>query len=127
MVYESIDYRNDHAKNILKSLNLKKVYQPSDVQANSYPHSCTGGGGGGGSNSSLEFLICCSISKRFYLKWEAFDILNKMRYILWVVALLETCDITNNGRHLQFYQELEIRLKTARNGNFLEFYMKNNT
>ena len=26
--------------------------------------------------------------------------LNKMRYILWVVALLEACDITNNGRHL---------------------------
>ena len=38
-----------------------------------------------------------------------------MRYILRVVALLEACDITNNGRHLGrhlgFYQELEIRLK----------------
>ena len=38
-----------------------------------------------------------------------------MRYILWVEALLETCDVTNNGRHLVrhlgFYQELEIRLK----------------
>ena len=38
-----------------------------------------------------------------------------MRYILWVVALLEACDVTNNGRylgrHLVFYQELEIRLK----------------
>ena len=38
-----------------------------------------------------------------------------MRYILWVVALLEACDVTNNGRHLsrhlRFYQELEIRLK----------------
>ena len=34
-----------------------------------------------------------------------------MSYILWVVALLETCDVTNNGRHLGFYQELEIRLK----------------
>ena len=37
-----------------------------------------------------------------------------MRYILWVVALLEACDVTNNGRylgrHLAFYQ-LEIRLK----------------
>ena len=43
------------------------------------------------------------------------DLLNKMRYILWVVALLEACDITNNGCHLGgylgFYQELEIRLK----------------
>ena len=38
-----------------------------------------------------------------------------MQYILWVVALLEACDVTNNGRilsrHLGFYQELEIRLK----------------
>ena len=38
-----------------------------------------------------------------------------MRYVLWVVALLEACDVTNNGRHigrhLGFYQELEIRLK----------------
>ena len=38
-----------------------------------------------------------------------------MKYILGVVALLETCDVTNNGRHLGrhrgFYQELGIRLK----------------
>ena len=37
------------------------------------------------------------------------DLLNKMKYILWVVALLEACDVTSNGRHLGFYQELEIR------------------
>ena len=41
-----------------------------------------------------------------------------MRYIFWVVALLEACDITNKGRHLGFYQELENQVKTARNGNF---------
>ena len=35
---------------------------------------------------------------------KAFDVLNQMRYILWVVALLEACNITNNGRHLRFYQ-----------------------
>ena len=39
-----------------------------------------------------------------------------MRYILWVEALLEVCDVTNNGnhlgRHLVFHQELEIRLKS---------------
>ena len=38
-----------------------------------------------------------------------------MRYILWVVALLEACDVINNGRHLGRHlglnQELEIRLK----------------
>ena len=33
-----------------------------------------------------------------------------MTYILYVVVLLEACDVTNNGRHLGFYQELEIRL-----------------
>ena len=41
--------------------------------------------------------------------------LKKMRYILWVMALLEACDVTNNGRNLGcdlgFYQELEIRWK----------------
>ena len=34
--------------------------------------------------------------------------LYKMRYILWVVALLEACDVTKHGRHLGLYQELEI-------------------
>ena len=48
----------------------------------------------------LEFLTCCSISKRFYLQRKAFDLLYKMRYILWVVALLGACDVFNNGRHL---------------------------
>ena len=70
------------------------------------PHRGTkAGGGGGGWNPFPEFLICCSISKRFYLKWSAFDILKKMRYILWIVVLLEACDVTNNDRHLGFYQE----------------------
>ena len=58
-----------------------------------------------------KFLICCSILKRIYLYRKAFDFLNKMRYILWVVALLKAYDVTNNGRHLGFFQELEIRLK----------------
>ena len=81
-------------------------------------------------NPSPEFLICCSILKRFYLKWKAFDLLNKMRYILWVVVLLEACDVTNNGRylgrHLGFYQELEIRLKPGEMVFFV-LYMKNKT
>ena len=45
-----------------------------------------------------------------------------MRYISWVVALLEACDVTNNGgrlgRKLGFYQELEIRLKPRKMGIF---------
>ena len=32
-----------------------------------------------------------------------------MRYILWVVSLLEVCDVTKRGRHLGFSQELEVR------------------
>ena len=75
--------------------------------ANSYPHRGTRRRGGGGEvvmELLPRVLICCP-------QWKAFDLLNKMRYILWVVALLEACDVTNNGRHLEFYQELEIRLK----------------
>ena len=45
-------------------------------------------GGVDGPPPPLEFLICCSVSKRFYLRWKSFDILYKMRYILRVVALL---------------------------------------
>ena len=34
-----------------------------------------------------------------------------MRYISWVVALLEAWVVTINSRHLGFYQEIEIRFK----------------
>ena len=64
------------------------------------------------------------------IQWKAFDLLNKMRYILWVVALLEACDVTNSGvhlsRHLGFYQELEIRLKPREMVIFFVAVMKNN-
>ena len=50
-----------------------------------------------------------SVSKRFCLQWKAFDILYKMGYVLWVVALFEVCHVTKHGRHLRFYQELEIK------------------
>ena len=61
------------------------------------------------------FFICCSISKRFYRKWKAVDFLDNIRFILWVVALREACDVCKHGchlgYHLGFHQELEIRLK----------------
>ena len=44
-----------------------------------------------------------------------------MRYILWVMALLEASDVRNNGRHLGFQQELEIRLKPREMVIFLYF------
>ena len=61
-----------------------------------------GGGAGDEWNPFLKFWTCCSVSKRFYLQWKAFEVLNKMRYILWVVTLLEACDVTEHGRHLEF-------------------------
>ena len=78
----------------------------------------------------LQFLICWSIPKRFYLQWKAFDLLYKIRYILWVVALLGACDVTNNGRHLGrhlgFYQGSESRLTQREIVNFCLTW-KNNT
>ena len=65
--------------------------------------------GWGVDGTPLKFFICCSISKRFCYKWKDFDLLQKTRYIIWVVALLEVCEVIKHGRHLGFYQELEIR------------------
>ena len=62
-----------------------------------------------------------------YLQWKVFDLLNKRKYILGVVALLEACDVTNNGRHLGFFQQLEIRLKPQERVIFFVLYIKNNT
>ena len=87
-------------------------------------------GGGGSMEPVLEFLICWSITKRFYLQWKAFDLLYKIRYILWVVALLGACDVTNNGRHLGrhlgFSQGSESRLTQREIVNFCLTW-KNNT
>ena len=48
-----------------------------------------------------------------YFCWKAFDLVNKLRYILCVVALLGACNVTKHGchlgHHLGFYQQLEIR------------------
>ena len=45
-----------------------------------------------------------------------------------MVALLEACDVTNNGRysgsHLGFYQELEIRLKRRQIVRFCALHEK---
>ena len=58
-------------------------------------------GGGGGLVEHLPWVL------------KAFDLLNNRKYILWVVVLLETCDVTKHGRHLRRHlginQELEIR------------------
>ena len=50
---------------------------------------------------------------QYFETFSPFDLLNKMGYILLVVALLEACDVTKHGRnlghYLEFYQELEIK------------------
>ena len=62
---------------------------------------------------------------------ESSDLLNKRRYVLCMVALLEVCDVTSKGRHLGgdlgFYQELKVRLKPREMVIFLVLDMKNNT
>ena len=55
----------------------------------------------------LEFLICSGISKRFYLQWKAVDLLYKMRYILWVVALLGACDVTMFAHFQEYHRYRE--------------------
>ena len=59
---------------------LYRLLSTTHLRKMVYSHRGTGGGGGGGW-TPLEFLICCSISKRFYLQWKPFDLLYKMRYI----------------------------------------------
>ena len=76
------------AKDCICNNDILYTFQSAqlDAQANSYPHRCTRGRGGWNPRP-LDFLMCCSISKRFYLQWKAFDLLYKVKYILWVVAL----------------------------------------
>ena len=89
--------------------------------AKTYPHRGTKGDWW---NPSPEFLICCII---FCLQWKAFHLLYKMRYILWVVGP-DTCDVTKHshhlGRHLEFYHELENRVKTQELAIFCAWHEK---
>ena len=55
-----------------------------------------------------SFLYVAVFWNDFSFSGRPFDLVNKIRYILWVVALLEACEVTNNGRHHGFYQELEM-------------------
>ena len=72
-----------------------------------------GGRGGGGSMDPphLSFWYVAVFQNDFTFRREPLIFLYKMRHILWVLALLGACDVTNVGCHLGFYQELEIRLK----------------
>ena len=52
---------------------------------------CFQGEGGGKNRSTTKF-------RKNAPKYS--DLLYKMKYSLWVLALLEACDVTNNERHL---------------------------
>ena len=70
-----------------------QIHTPSVVQ---------GGGGGcwrvdGTSPCVFDVAI---FRNDFAFQWKAFDLLYKMTYILWVVALLEVCDVTKHGYRL---------------------------
>ena len=52
-----------------------------------------GGWGGGGLMESLPWVSDMVQFKRFYLQWKAFDFLEKMRRILWILTRLKACDV----------------------------------
>ena len=60
----------------------------------------------------LGFSLSYNILKRFYLKWKACDVLYKIRYILWVAALLGAVTSFKMaailGAILDFTEKLEI-------------------
>ena len=99
--YTLLHINKVESNNCFNPRTYTQIHTPTVVQA------------GGGWNSYPEFLICCSILKRFYLQWKAFDLLNKMRYILGVVTLLEASDVTNNGRHLDRHLDFTKNQKSA--------------
>ena len=75
-----------------------------------------------------ENFSLTSMDWEFYAMWKSFDLFHKIWFILGMVALLEACDVTNNGRrlrrHLRLYQQLEIMLKPRLNGNFFGLIYK---
>ena len=101
------------------------MHEPSDIHAKLYPHRGTRG---------VDWLpppwvfdtlqyfetILTSVESL----WSS---LYKMTYILLVVALLEVCDVTKNGRHLGshlgFYQKLNSG-ENSKNKQFLRLTSK---
>ena len=71
-------------------------------------------GGEGGCRTLLR-----GFEKIFFFSGKSLIFSVNKRYILRVVALVETHRVTNNDRHLGLYQELEILLKLRETDIFL--------
>ena len=72
-----------------------KIIHRGRTRTQTYQRGTWGGGGGGRWEiSPREVLIFWGIPKRFCLRGKAFDLLCKIKYILWVVSLLGACDVT---------------------------------
>ena len=70
--------------------------QPSEVHANSYPHRGKRGGGWGGEldGTPPQSILYVAVFRNDFAFVESLSSSRQDRYILWVVALLEVCDIT---------------------------------
>ena len=115
-------------KRLLTSLGFLTWSNPgTDVHAKLYPHRGTRearvGGGGGGWWNPTEFLICCSISKRFRPWWPSQQ--DEVYFMVGGTAGGLWCHQTSPSWPVSFYQELEIRLKrrefVSRNGLLYRF------
>ena len=85
-----------------------------DIHANSFPRLGTRVGGVDGTPPRRCRYVAV-FQNDFTLIGKPLIYSTRMRYILWVVALPEAYDITNNGHHLGchlgLYQELKVKLK----------------
>ena len=75
----------------------------------------------GGKRWSLspEFSICCSMSKQFYFQWEAFNLLSKIGYILWVVRRCWKPVTSPTWSPSRILPRIRNQIKTVGIGNFL--------
>ena len=88
---------------LLYCINYFQIHTPTVVQ---------GGGGGRGWNPSPEFLTSCIVTVfRNDFTFSRKPLLFLTRWGIFYGCWRCWRAVTNNGRHLGFHQELEIRLK----------------
>ena len=108
--WESVKHSGSQILHQKKYLYLH--HQIMMVNPRTYTHTPTvvkyGRGGAGVLEPLPRVFYILQYFEKNYPQWKAFELLEKMKYILWVVALLETCAVTKHGshlgRHLGFYE-----------------------